>query len=156
MDVSFLIWRRKQIVGKRINICILVFESTQLFIDCFIWYCVTCVVYMGWCVRVAQWDRSLDLTSHTCLSPILSGFAPSFVNYKRVHSSRSASDKVYKLLTQGRWFSPGTPDSSITKTCRHDIALILLKVALNTKNSNSNSNYMRWIKCNTICLKEKA
>jgi hypothetical protein len=48
----------------------------------------------------------------------------------------AVSDKVYQLLTQGRWFSPGTPDSSITKTCRNDIAVILLKVALNTKNSN--------------------
>jgi len=34
---------------------------------------------------------------------------------------------------QGRWFSPGTPASSTTKTGRHDIAEILLKVALNTK-----------------------
>jgi hypothetical protein len=32
------------------------------------------------------------------------------------------------------WFSPGTPASSTTKTGRHDIAEILLKVALNTKN----------------------
>jgi hypothetical protein len=38
------------------------------------------------------------------------------------------------LLAHGRWFSPGTPDSSTTKTGRHDIAEILLKVALNTKN----------------------
>jgi hypothetical protein len=37
------------------------------------------------------------------------------------------------LLAQGRWFSPGTPASSTTKTGRHDIAEILLKVALNTK-----------------------
>jgi hypothetical protein len=37
------------------------------------------------------------------------------------------------LLAHGRWFSPVTPDSSITKTGRHDIAEILLKVALNTK-----------------------
>jgi len=36
------------------------------------------------------------------------------------------------LLAQGRWFSPGTPASSTTKTGRHDIAEILLKVALNT------------------------
>jgi hypothetical protein len=34
------------------------------------------------------------------------------------------------LLTHGRWFSPGTPASSTTKTGRHDIAEILLKVAL--------------------------
>jgi hypothetical protein len=38
------------------------------------------------------------------------------------------------LLAHGRWFSPGTPASSTTKTSRHEIAEILLKVALNTKN----------------------
>jgi hypothetical protein len=38
------------------------------------------------------------------------------------------------LLAHGRWFSPGTPASSTTKAGRHDIAEILLKVALNTKN----------------------
>ena len=43
------------------------------------------------------------------------------------------SDKVYQLLAQDRWFYPGTPASSITRTGRHDIAEILLKVALNTK-----------------------
>jgi hypothetical protein len=32
------------------------------------------------------------------------------------------------------WFSPGTPASSTTKTGNHDIAEILLKVALNTIN----------------------
>jgi len=45
----------------------------------------------------------------------------------------AASDKVYELLAQGRLFSPGTPASSTTKTGRHDIAEILLKVVLNTK-----------------------
>jgi hypothetical protein len=43
----------------------------------------------------------------------------------------AASDKVYQLLARGRWFSPA---SSSTKTGRHDIAEILLKVALNTTN----------------------
>ena len=46
----------------------------------------------------------------------------------------AASDKVYQLLTHGQWFSPGTPASSTTKTGRHDIFEILLKVALSTKN----------------------
>jgi hypothetical protein len=32
------------------------------------------------------------------------------------------------------WFSPGTPVSPTNKTDRHDIAYILLKVALNTIN----------------------
>jgi hypothetical protein len=45
----------------------------------------------------------------------------------------AASDKVYQLLAHGRWFSQGTPASSTTKADRHDIAEILLKVALNTK-----------------------
>jgi hypothetical protein len=39
------------------------------------------------------------------------------------------------MLAQGQWFSPGTPASSTTKIGRHDIAEILLKVALNTKNA---------------------
>ena len=46
----------------------------------------------------------------------------------------AASDKVYQLLAHGRWLSPGTPASSTTKTGRHDIVEIMLKVALNTKN----------------------
>jgi hypothetical protein len=50
----------------------------------------------------------------------------------------ATSDKVYQLLAQGRWFSPA---SSTTKTGCHDIAEILLKVALNTNNSNSNIIY---------------
>ena len=63
------------------------------------------------------------------------GFTPGFVNYKkRCTRLAAASDKVYQLLAHGRWFSPGTPASSTTKTGRHDIAEILLKVALNTKN----------------------
>jgi hypothetical protein len=52
------------------------------------------------------------------------------VNYKKgCIRLAAASDKVYQLLVHGRWFSPGTPSSSTTKTCRHDIAEILLKVA---------------------------
>jgi hypothetical protein len=37
------------------------------------------------------------------------------------------------LFAHGWWFSPGAPSSSTTKTGRHDLAEILLKVALNTK-----------------------
>jgi hypothetical protein len=42
-------------------------------------------------------------------------------------------DQAYQLLAHVWWFSPGTPTSSTTKTGRHDIAKILLKVALNTQ-----------------------
>jgi hypothetical protein len=44
------------------------------------------------------------------------------------------------LLAHGRWFSPGIPASSITKTGRHDIAEILLKVALSTINKSINQS----------------
>jgi hypothetical protein len=50
----------------------------------------------------------------------------------------AACDKDYQLLDQGRWFSPGTPASSTTKTVRHDIAEIVLKVALKHHKSNQN------------------
>ena len=46
----------------------------------------------------------------------------------------AANYKVYQLLAHDRWFSPGIPASSTIKTGCHDIAEILLKVALNTKN----------------------
>jgi hypothetical protein len=43
------------------------------------------------------------------------------------------------LLVHGWWFSPGIPDSSTTNTGCHDIAEILLKVALNPKNQKIKS-----------------
>ena len=46
-------------------------------------------------------------------------------------------------FAHGRGFSPGTPASSTTKTGRHDIAEILLKVPLNTNNQS-----------NQLCIKE--
>jgi hypothetical protein len=63
----------------------------------------------------------------------LSGFSykpiTNKVNYKKGCTRlTAASDKVFQLLAYGRWFSLGTPDSSTTKTGRHDIAEILLKV----------------------------
>ena len=53
----------------------------------------------------------------------------------------AVSDKVYQLLAHGRWFSPGTPASSTTKTRRHGIAEILLKVALKHQKSINQSIY---------------
>ena len=86
----------------------------------------------GWLNELGSWDY---LTTHTSLSPIRQWFAPGFVNCKTWCTQFAAtSDKVYQLLVHGRWFSLGTPASSATKTGRHDIAEILLKVALNTNN----------------------
>ena len=93
--------------------------------------------------RVPQWVWSLDLETHTSLSPIRRGFAPMFVNdSKGCTRLAAASDKVYQLLAHGRWFSPGTPASSTTKTGRHDIAKILLKVALKHQKSKSSNPHL--------------
>jgi hypothetical protein len=54
----------------------------------------------------------------------------------------TASDKVYQLLAHGRRFSPGTPASFTTNTGRHDLAEVLLKVALSTKKKNQNQSYL--------------
>ena len=99
-----------------------------------------------WGARVAQWVRSLDLTAYTNLSPIWRVFVPSFVNYKKGCTRlAAASDKVYQLLSHSQWFSPGTSASSTTKTGRHDIAEILPKVALNTKNQQKNQIIIIWV-----------
>jgi hypothetical protein len=73
------------------------------------------------------------LTTHTSLSPIPSTRVRARLYKLQKGCTRlaAASDKVYQLLAHGRWFSPA---SSTTKTARHDIAEILLKVAFNTKN----------------------
>jgi hypothetical protein len=55
--------------------------------------------------------------------------------------SVAASDKANQLLAHSRWFSPGTPVSSTTKTGRDDIYEILLKVAFNTKNQIKSINF---------------
>ena len=47
------------------------------------------------------------------------------------------------MLAYGRWFSPA---SSTTKTGRHDIAEILLKMALNTKNQLIRNSVSTWKK----------
>ena len=83
----------------------------------------------------------MDLTTHTSLSPIQRGFAPGFVHYKKGCTLLAAgSDNVYQLLAHGRWFSPGIPASSTTKTGCHDIAEILLKVTLKHQKSKINQS----------------
>jgi hypothetical protein len=74
------------------------------------------------------------------------GFVPVFVNYKKGCTLlAAASDKVYQLFAHDRWFSLDTPASSTTKIGHHDIAEILLKVALNTKNQSiSMLTYNSW------------
>ena len=92
-------------------------------LSCMLFY-IVCKLDTFSRTQVTQWVRYLDyLATHTSLSPIRRGFAPGFVNYKKGCTRlAAASDKVFQLLAHGRWFSPGTPASSNTKTGRHDIA----------------------------------
>jgi hypothetical protein len=81
------------------------------------------------------------LTTHTSLSPIWRGFGTGFANYKKGCTRLAAtSEKGYQLLAHGRWFYPDTPASSTTKIARHDMAEILLNVALNTINQIKSIN----------------
>jgi hypothetical protein len=82
-----------------------------------------------------------DLNLKLNVIDVFNGVTP-FIAVKKVNFFRlvAASDKVYELLAHGRWFSPGSPASSTTKTGRHDIAEILLKVALNTRNQQTEKN----------------
>jgi hypothetical protein len=73
--------------------------------------------------RIIQRKITLKLTQ-------LLGLAVAWVR-ARLCKFATASDEVYQLLAHGRWFSPA---SSTTKTGRHDIAEILLKIALHTMN----------------------
>ena len=62
-----------------------------------------------------------------CLTPLSAIFqlyhGDQFYWWKKAECTRlaAASDKAYHLLAHSRWFSPGTPASSTTKTGRHDI-----------------------------------
>ena len=80
------------------------------------------------------------LTTHKSLSPIRRGFAPGFLNYKKgVLDSQSQGIKITSCLPMVDGSLPETPASSITKTGCHDIAEILLKVALSTINQIKSS-----------------
>ena len=67
----------------------------------------------------------------------------------KIMSSNSAHGEVYSIqhyvimfvsgLRQVTWFSPDAPFSSTIKTDSHNMAELLLKVALNTININSNT-----------------
>jgi len=71
-----------------------------------------------------------------CLSPLTLWV---WILLRRSVLDTSVCDKVCQWLEVGRWFSPSTPVSSTNKTGRHDIAEILLKVALSTITLNPNA-----------------
>ena len=75
----------------------------------------------------------------TSISPIRRGFASGFVNYKK-----GVLDSQEIKFTSCLTMAGGSPAASTTKTGRHDIAKILLKVALSTKKSKPNHRSVRY------------
>jgi hypothetical protein len=61
-------------------------------------------------------------------------------------------DKVCQWHPTGRWFSTGPLVSSTNKTDRHDIAEVLLKVALNTIKQKQNQITLRQISFSLIYI----
>ena len=75
----------------------------------------------------------MDLITHTSLSPIRRGFAPGFVNYKK-----GALDSQLQVIkfTSCLPMVGGSLVLPPPKTCRYDIAEILLKLTLKHEKSN--------------------
>jgi hypothetical protein len=90
---------------------------------------------LSWSWSYGNWIS--NYLCHQCISPVkLRVWNCSW----RGVLDTTLCDKVCQWLATGRWFSPRTPVSSTNKTDRHDIAKILLKVALNTIRSNLNQS----------------
>jgi hypothetical protein len=76
---------------------------------------------------------------------------PCYMYITKQGALAAACDQVYQLLAHGWWFSQGTLASSTTKTGRHDIAEILLKVALKHQKSINQSIVMLLSICPSFC-----
>ena len=93
-------------------------------------------IYSGWeQVQGLTWSWSYgswiyNYLCNQCLSPLT--WVQIWLRGGALNTT--LSDKVCLWLAAGLWFSPGSLVSSTNKTDHHDIAEILLKVALNTIN----------------------
>jgi len=91
-------------------------------------------LYLSYCkVQGPSWSASYgsliyDYLCSQCLSPQTLWVR---ILLRRDVIDTILCDKVCQWLAAGRWFSSGTPVSSINQTDRHDITIILLKVASN-------------------------
>ena len=95
------------------------------------WKCLKVPKESGWLNELGSWfTQQLIQAYHAQLCKL----------QKRCTRLAVPSDKEYQFLAHGRWFTPGTHASSTTKTGHHDIAEILLKVVLNTKNQSINND----------------
>ena len=83
--------------------------------------------YKGTVVAGSYGSWIYNYLCNQCLSPLMLS-----VRISIIARCTTLCDKVCQWLATGLWFCPDSPVSSTNKTDRHDIAEILLKVALNT------------------------
>ena len=83
-----------------------------------------------------SWSYGSWIYNYLCNQCLLQLTLWVLILFRRGLLNTKLCDKVSQWLLAGWWFSPGTPVSSTNKTDHHDIAEILLKVALNTINLN--------------------
>ena len=112
--------------------------------------CSTNAVMFSYFITFLAWNWSWQLSSwswshsswicnylcNQCLKLWVRNHVPGEVYSIQHYVIKFVSDRgVLDTTLYGcRWFSPGTAVSFTNKTCRHDIAKILLKVTLNTIN----------------------
>jgi hypothetical protein len=116
-----------------INLCN---SSVFILLDQFVVYSNTT---RSWPWSYGSWIY--NYLCNQCLSPLML-----WVRISIRARCTTLFDKVCQWLATGLWFSPGPPVSSTNKTVRHDIAEILLKVALNTIKQTSKQTYVLYYK----------
>ena len=114
------------------------------------WVMICVLSYFKWGPSW-RWSYGSWIYSYLCnqwLSPLMLWVR---ISIRARYSS--LCDKVCRWLATGRRFSPGPPVSSTNKTDSHDITELLLKVALNTKQTNSLRLYINLnVKLDVICF----
>ena len=98
--------------------------------------CCRCFFFYGGC---RGGDRMIYYLSNRCLSP------PMWVRISIRARCTILCDKFRQWLSTGRWFSPGPPVYSANKTDSHNIAKILLRVALNTVKPNLTNLFLSFL-----------
>ena len=150
------------------SLCIVLFVFVCLFVFCFFvlvcFVCFTCffvfvcfVCFTCFFSIIAKspslsWSNGswiYNYLHNQCISPL--------TLWVRAYSWRGVLDtilydKVCQWLATWQWFSPGTPVSSTNKTDHHNIAEILWKETLSTKNQPNYCNSYFFIHSNYCVL----
>ena len=113
------------------------------------WKCSDSAVFFYFFLNFIIWE--FFITSLNCIggvmvsvltsSAVYRGFAPGLCKLQKCCTRLAAANaKAYQFLAHGRWFSQSTPAYYTSKNGCHDLAEILLKMALNTNNHSKSTD----------------